>query len=76
MAINWEEFKIYKKEMPHLKGDNFIKLIYFIKSFYNESSMMRIFMMLENDETAKMMLEKRGIDSAVKLERFFNKAYE
>ncbi len=70
MKLNWDEFKLYKQEMPHLKGDNFAKLIYFVKSFYNISSPTMIYNLLSSDETAKMMLQKRQIDSPVKLERY------
>ena len=70
MNINWEEFKLYKQEMPHLKGDNFDKLIYFIKSFYNLSNPVKIYNMLLSDETSQLMLEKRKIDSAIKLEEY------
>ncbi len=73
MRINWEEFKLYKQEMPHLKGDNFAKLIYFVKSFYNMSSPTMIFNLLNSDETSKLMLQKRNIDSPVKLERYMQK---
>jgi len=73
MAINWEEFKIYKKEMPHLNGDNFDKLLYFTKSFYNISSVGMLYNLLSSDETAKMMLDKRGINSVVKLDEYMSK---
>ncbi len=72
MQINWDEFKTFKNEMPHLKGDNFIKLVYFIKSFYNEKSYQKIFNILQSDEISKMMLEKRGIKTAYALEKFIN----
>jgi len=73
MKLNWEEFKLYKQEMPHLKGDNFAKLLYFIRSFYNISSPTMIYNLLQGDETAKMMLQKRQIDSPLKLERYMKK---
>jgi len=70
MEISWEEFKLYKQEMPHLNGDNFEKLIYFVKSFYNISSTTTLYNLLCADEIAKMMLEKRSINSALKLEKY------
>ena len=73
MDINWEEFKIFKKEMPHLKGDNFDKLLYFVKSFYNIRSTTVMFEMLKSDEISLLMLEKRSIDSAFKLEEYMRK---
>ena len=73
MNINWEEFKIYKQEMPHLKGDNFDKLLYFIRSFYNMKSVTPIYELLQSDEISRLMLEKRSIDSALKLEKYMRK---
>jgi len=73
MKLDWEEFKLYKKEMPHLKGDNFTKLIYFVRSFYHIKSMTQLFEFLRSDETASMMLKKREIDSPVKLELYIEK---
>jgi len=73
MQINWEEFKLYKKEMPHLKGDNFDKLIYFVRSFYNIKTITPLYELLAADETAKLMLQKRNITSAVELEKYITK---
>ena len=73
MKIDWEEFKLYKKEMPHLKGDNFDKLLYFVRSFYNMKSPTTLFDLLSSDETSSMMLKKRKIDSAYKLEEYIRK---
>lgn len=73
MHIDWEEFKIYKKEMPHLKGDNFAKLLYFVRSFYNIKSTTTLFKTLNSDEISRLMLEKREIDSAIKLEKYLQK---
>ena len=73
MDINWEEFKLYKKEMPHLKGDNFDKLIYFVRSFYNIKSITPLYELLAKDETAQLMLQKRNINSALELEKYITK---
>ena len=73
MNINWEEFKTFKKEMPHLKGDNFDKLLYFIRSFYNVRSTTMMYEMLSDDEISQLMLQKRDIDSAFKLEEYIRK---
>ena len=72
MSIDWDEFKQFKKEMPHLNGDNFVKLIYFIRSFYNTNNAGKIFDILNSDEISVLMLKKRGIDSAIKLEKYFD----
>ncbi len=73
MKIDWEEFRLYKKEMPHLKGDNFAKLLYFVRSFYNMKSTTLMYDLLAGDETSKLMMEKRSIDSAYKLEEYMRK---
>ncbi len=73
MNINWEEFKLYKQEMPHLKGDNFDKLLYFIRSFYNMKSVTPMFELLMSDEISQLMLQKRDIDSPLKLEKYMRK---
>ena len=73
MKIDWEEFKLYKKEMPHLKGDNFDKLLYFVRSFYNIKSTTLMYELLLDDETSSLMLEKRGINSAHKLDEYIRK---
>jgi len=66
--INWAEYKEHKKYTT--KQDNFEILLDFIKSYYNISNAFEIFDMLNNDETAKMMLDKRKITDAEKLENF------
>ncbi|SFV60704.1 hypothetical protein MNB_SM-7-790 [hydrothermal vent metagenome] len=73
MKIDWEEFKLYKKEMPHLKGDNFDKLLYFVRSFYNIKSTNMMYDLLCSDEISELMLKKREIDSAFKLEEYMRK---
>jgi len=70
MDINWDEFKIYKKEMPHLGGDNFTKLVSFVRSFYNISSTTVLFEMLSKDEIATLMLKKRDLKTPSELERY------
>ena len=69
--INWIEYKEYKRYTN--KKDNFAILLDFIKSYYNISNAFEIFDMLKNDETAKMMLDKRKITDAEKLENFILK---
>ena len=69
--INWIEYKEYKRYTN--KKDNFEILLDFIKSYYNISNAFEIFDMLKNDETAKMMLDKRKITDAEKLENFILK---
>ena len=69
--INWIEYKEHKRYTN--KKDNFEILLDFIKSYYNISNAFEIFDMLKNDETAKMMLDKRKITDAEKLENFILK---
>jgi len=66
--INWSEYKEYKKYRT--KNDNFTLLLDFIKSYYNIANPFDIFEILEKDETAKMMLDKRNITDPEKLENF------
>ena len=66
--INWAEYKEYKKYTT--KKDNFAILLDFIKSYYNITNPFDIFEMLGADETAKMMLDKRNITDAEKLENY------
>lgn len=67
--INWEEYKEFKKHRSK-KEDNFIILLYFIKSYYNVSRPIDIFDMLKEDDLAIMMLEKREISEAEGLEKY------
>jgi len=69
--INWAEYKEYKKYTA--KKDNFAILLDFIKSYYNMTNPFDIFDILSEDETAKMMLDKREITDAEKLENFMYK---
>ena len=66
--INWAEYKEYKKYTT--KKDNFEILLDFIKSYYNMTSPFDIFEILQDDEIAKMMLDKRDITDPEKLENF------
>jgi len=54
--INWDEFKIYKKQ--NNKDDNFVILLDFIKSYYNMTSLRDIYETIATDATGKMMFSK------------------
>ncbi|WP_457749908.1 hypothetical protein [Sulfurimonas sp.] len=69
--INWAEYKEYKKYTT--KKDNFAILLDFVKSYYNMTNPFDMFDMLSEDETAKMMLDKRNITDAEKLENYILK---
>ena len=71
IKINWAEFKIYKQHSH--KDDNFTILLDFIKSYYNMTSPIDIYDILEYDDTGKMMLDKRDIVDAEGLERYLFK---
>ncbi|WP_297441420.1 hypothetical protein [Sulfurimonas sp.] len=69
--INWDEYKEYKQY--NSKENNFEILIDFIKSYYNITNAFDIFDILIEDETAKLMLDKREIKDAEALENFMFK---
>lgn len=71
--IDWGEFKLFRQASMK-EQDNFMMLIDFLKSYYNLFSVYDIFDTLFNDETAKMMLDKRDIKSAEELEPYLFKA--
>ena len=68
ITINWKEFKEYKQHS--IKENNFEILLDFMKSYYNMTSPLDMYDTLNADGTAKMMLDKRNIDSAEDLETF------
>ena len=68
VTINWKEFKEYKQYA--MKENNFEILLDFMKSYYNMTSPLDMYDTLNADYTAKMMLDKRNIDSAEDLETF------
>ena len=73
VTINWDEYKEFKK-YTH-REDNFLILLDFIKSYYNMSSAFDIFDVLQNDETAQLMLAKRKIKDAEGLEKYLFKKH-
>ena len=70
MKIDWDEFKNYKNEMTHLKEDKLLRLVYFLKSLYNLKNLQDIYKILQEDDLASMMLQKRAIDSPKKLQEY------
>ncbi len=68
MAINWEEFKLYKISSDK-KDDNFEILLSFLRSYYNITSPREIFETMIDDETAQLMLNKRALYSIQDLEK-------
>ena len=72
--INWDEYKVYKKQRADLKQlDNFELLLEFLRSFYNKQSPFEVFDILHADDLGKMMLEKREIKRVEDLENYLFK---
>lgn len=71
--ISWEAFKEFRIN-SFKQQDNFMMLIDFLKSHYNLFSVHEIYDSLNNDETAKKMLEKRGLNTLEDFETFLFKA--
>ena len=67
--IDWIEFKVFRAASTK-EQDNFMTLLDFLKSYYNMFSIKDIYDTLENDETSKMMLEKRNITDAEGIEKY------
>ena len=72
--IDWQEYKLYKKQTAGQKDlDNFKLLLEFLRSFYNKTSPFEVFDILEADSLSEMMLEKRGIKKPEDLEKYMYK---
>lgn len=67
--IDWSEFKAFRKASTK-EQDNFMNLLDFLKSHYNMFSIKDIYDTLANDETSKLMLEKRNITDAEGIEKY------
>lgn len=70
--IDWQEFKEFRLNGVK-KDDNFVVLLDFLKSYYKMFSVKDIYETLKNDDTAKLMLNKRDIVDAVGLENYLFK---
>jgi hypothetical protein len=70
--IDWDEFKEFRLTSTK-NQDNFLMMLDFLKSYYNLFSVYDIYNTLVNDETTKMMLEKRDIVDIESLEKFLFK---
>lgn len=71
MQIDWNEYKEYKK--MSVRDDNFERLIEFMKSYYNMHNPYELFDALKADDIAEMMLCKRSITDANKMEKFLER---
>lgn len=69
MNINWDEYKHFKTT-ERVRGDNFDILLSFLKSYYNMNSPVELFATLQEDNLARMMLEKRDIKDPSSLENY------
>jgi len=70
--IDWSEFKAFRQASAK-EQDNFMMLLDFLKSYYNMFSAFDIYDTMRNDETARMMLDKRSISDAEGLESYLFK---
>lgn len=66
--FDWDEYKEFKK-FSH-KDDKLAIAIDFMKSYYNISNPRDFYEMLRDDDIGQMMLAKRAINDAEKLENF------
>lgn len=66
--ISWEEYKEYKQTSVY--SDNFEILLDFMKSYYCITSPSQMYAVLNDDDIAQMMLDKREIKSAADLEDY------
>ncbi len=67
-SLDWKEYKEYKQYCA--QEDKLRMVIGFIKSYYNVNSPSDMYVMLLQDDLAKMMMEKRAISDAEGLEKF------
>ena len=67
-SLDWDEYKEYKQYC--VQEDKLRMVIGFIKSYYNVNSPSDMYVMLLQDDLAKMMMEKRAISDAEGLEKF------
>lgn len=72
--INWDEFKTFKKHSGK-EDNNFEMLLNFLKSYYNMTSPTEMYETMFYDDIAKMMLEKRDMNSSTDLERHLFKHF-
>lgn len=73
IEIDWEEFKFFKSY--NKKSDNFDTLLDFLKSYYKMTSPKEMFDTMQNDEVAKLMLNKREMFSVEELEKYLYKDF-
>lgn len=67
--IDWGEFKSFRISSTK-EQDNFMTLLDFLKSYYKMFNIQDIYDTLKNDETSKLMLEKRNIIDAEGIEKY------
>ncbi|MDD2653256.1 MAG: hypothetical protein PHX44_09430 [Sulfurimonas sp.] len=68
IEIDWNDFKFFKQSSEK-KSDNFEVLLDFLKSHYKMTSPKEMFETMANDDTARLMLSKREINSLEDLEK-------
>jgi hypothetical protein len=72
--IDWDEFKEFRCTSTK-KQDNFMMMLDFLKNYYKLFSVFEIYDTLTNDDTTKMMLNKRDIVNLSDFESYLYKAF-
>lgn len=73
MSIDWEEFKFFKTHSK--KGDNFETLLSFLEQRYKMTTPKEMFLIMLDDDTAKLMLQKRDINAVGDLEKYLYRGF-
>jgi hypothetical protein len=71
--IDWDEFKEFRCTSTK-KQDNFMMMLDFLKNYYKLFNVFDIYDTLTNDDTTKMMLNKREIVNLSDFESYLYKA--
>ena len=66
--IDWNEYKEFKSSS--VREDKLARLVDFLKSYYNATSAREMFEMMQGDDIAEMLLERKDITSVEALEDF------
>ncbi len=73
MSIDWDEFKFFKQYGK--KSDNFETLLSFLEQYCKLNTPREIFLVMLEDDIAKMMLQKRDINSVGDMERYLFRGF-
>ena len=73
--IDWNEFKEFKAQTSK-EGDNFEMMLEYLKAWYSMTTPNEMYETMAADDIAKMMLEKRGLNSSADLEKLLYKHFD